>query len=224
LAAPGSLYPGLTKGATAITKTGRPKMRIANLPVSVVATRLLPSRWDLVVVPLLLVTFVLLGHSARQMTQPLTALDVAPLTLDSAALPGYALRTTLRMLAALVLSIIFTLTYGTLAAKSRRAGALLVPLLDILQSVPILGFLSFTVTFFLGLFPGNVLGAECAAIFAIFRRTAEVPLFRIEKRPKLRNRQGLYAVIATSGQILKRGHDLAQVLRVFETRKPQLVE
>ncbi len=48
-------------------------------------------------------------------------------------------------------------------------------------------------------------------------------LYRIEKRPKLRNKQGLYAVIATSGQILKRGHDLAQVLRVFE-RKPQLVE
>jgi hypothetical protein len=66
------------------------------------------------------------------------------------------------------------------------------------------------------------MGAE-AATFAVFRRTAEVPLYRIEKRPKLRNKQGLYAVIATSGQILKRGHDLAQVLRVFE-RKPQLVE
>ncbi len=124
------------------------------------------------VVPLLLVTFVLLAHGARQMAQPLTALDITPLTLDPAALPGYALRTTLRMLAALVLSIIFTFTYGTLAAKSRRAGALLVPLLDILQSVPILGFLSFTVTFFLGLFPGNVLGAECAAIFAIFTSQA----------------------------------------------------
>jgi len=147
-------------------------MRIANLPVSVVASRLLPTRWDLLVVPLLLVTFVILGHGARQMAQPLTALDVTPLTLDPAALPGYALRTTLRMLAALVLSMIFTLTYGTLAAKSRRAGALLVPLLDILQSVPILGFLSFTVTFFLGLFPGSVLGAECAAIFAIFTSQA----------------------------------------------------
>ena len=67
------------------------------------------------------------------------------------------------------------------------------------------------------------MGAE-AATFAIFRRAAEVPLYRVEKRPKLRNKQGLYAVIATSGQILKRGHDLAQVLRVFETRKPQLVE
>jgi len=67
------------------------------------------------------------------------------------------------------------------------------------------------------------MGAE-AATFAVFRRTAEVPLYRIEKRPKLRNRQGMYSVVAAGGQILKRGHDLALVLRVFETRKPQLVE
>ena len=67
------------------------------------------------------------------------------------------------------------------------------------------------------------MGAE-AATFAVFRRTAEVPLYRIEKRPKLRTRQGMYAVVAAGGQILKRGHDLAQVPRVFETRKPQLVE
>lgn len=71
-------------------------MRIANLPVSVVAARLLPTRWDLLVVPLLLVTFVLLAHGARQMAQPLTALDMTPLTLDPRALPGYALRTTQR--------------------------------------------------------------------------------------------------------------------------------
>jgi NitT/TauT family transport system permease protein len=147
-------------------------MRIAGVPVSVVGTRLLPTRWDLLVVPLLLVTFVLLAHAARQMAQPMSALEAVPVTLDPGALPGYALRTTLRMLAALLLSFLFTISYGTLAAKSRRAGALLVPLLDILQSVPILGFLSFTVTFFLGLFPGNVLGAECAAIFAIFTSQA----------------------------------------------------
>ena len=67
------------------------------------------------------------------------------------------------------------------------------------------------------------MGAE-AATFAIFRRTAEVPLYRIEKRPKLRNKQGMFAVIAAGGQVLKRGHELAQVLRVLETRKPQLVE
>jgi hypothetical protein len=63
-----------------------------------------------------------------------------------------------------------------------------------------------------------------AAIFAVFRRTSEAPLYRIEKRPKLRNRQGLYAVVAATGLILKRGHDLAGVLRVLEARRPQLVE
>ena len=76
------------------------------------------------------------------------------------------------MFAALAASFVFTFTYATLAAKSRRAEMVLIPVLDILQSVPILGFLSFTVTFFLGLFPGNVLGAECAAIFAIFTSQA----------------------------------------------------
>ncbi len=63
-------------------------------------------------------------------------------------LPGYALRTALRMLIALAVSLVFTLTYATWAAKSPRAGSLLVPLLDILQSVPILGFISVTVVFF----------------------------------------------------------------------------
>jgi hypothetical protein len=56
------------------------------------------------------------------------------------------------------------------------------------------------------------------AAFSIFRRTSEVALFTIEKRPKLRARQGQYAVIEASGRILKRGHDLAQVLRVFDKK------
>ncbi len=76
------------------------------------------------------------------------------------------------MLAALVLSLAFTLTYATWAAKSERAGRLLVPILDILQSVPILGFISVTVVFFMSLAPGRVLGAEFAAIFAIFTSQA----------------------------------------------------
>jgi NitT/TauT family transport system permease protein len=76
------------------------------------------------------------------------------------------------MLAAMVASLTFTLVYGTLAAKSRRAGQVLVPILDILQSVPVLGYISFTVTFFLALFPSRVLGAELAAIFAIFTSQA----------------------------------------------------
>lgn len=58
------------------------------------------------------------------------------------------------------------------------------------------------------------------AVFAIFRRTAEFPLYRIEKRPKLRNRQGIYAVVGSEGQVLRRGHDLAAVLRVLEKVRP----
>ena len=99
-------------------------------------------------------------------------LDVTPVSLDPANLPLYALRTTLRMLLAIVCSIIFTFIYAALAAKSRRAEMVLIPLLDILQSVPILGFLTFTVVFFMNLFPGSVLGAELACVFAIFTSQA----------------------------------------------------
>ncbi|MGB0438866.1 MAG: DUF2794 domain-containing protein [Paracoccaceae bacterium] len=56
------------------------------------------------------------------------------------------------------------------------------------------------------------------AIFSVFRRTAETPLYRIEKRPSLRNKQGMYAVIGMDGQVLKRGHDLKTVLRVLERK------
>lgn len=66
-------------------------------------------------------------------------------------------------------------------------------------------------------------GPEAAA-FAVFRRSAEVPLYRIEKRPRLRQRQGMYAVIAQDGQILRRGHDLETVLKLFERRLIRPVE
>lgn len=56
------------------------------------------------------------------------------------------------------------------------------------------------------------------AVFSVFRRTAEHPLYRIEKRPRLRNRQGMYAVVGMDGQVLRRGHDLVAVLRVLERR------
>ena len=63
-----------------------------------------------------------------------------------------------------------------------------------------------------------------AAVFSVFRRTAEHPLYRIEKRPKLRGRQGMYAVIGAEGQVLKRGHDLKSVLRVLERKLIRIVE
>ena len=87
-------------------------------------------------------------------------------------MPEYALRTVLRMVCALVASLVFSLAYAALAAKSRQAEKILIPILDILQSVPILGFLSITVTGFIALFPGRLLGVECAAIFAIFTSQA----------------------------------------------------
>ncbi|WP_235010335.1 ABC transporter permease subunit [Mycobacterium sp. 3519A] len=98
----------------------------------------------------------------------------APSTVstDPADLPYYAARSLLRMFAALALSVVFTFVYATAAARLRRAGKVLVPLLDILQSVPILGFLSITITGFIALFPGSALGLECASIFAIFTSQA----------------------------------------------------
>ena len=132
----------------------------------------LPNLFDLVAFALIFGAFVAIVHGSRGMTLPLQAPQATAISLDYSNLPYYALRTTLRMFAAMFASLIFTFIYATWAAKSRRAERFLVPLLDVLQSVPILGFLSFTVTFFLGLFPGSMLGAECAAIFAIFTSQA----------------------------------------------------
>ncbi|MHB8628099.1 MAG: ABC transporter permease [Aggregatilineales bacterium] len=98
---------------------------------------------------------------------PVTTIDLAP-----GNLPYYALRSALRMFAGLFLSIVFTLSYGYAAAKSRRAARVLVPLLDVLQSVPVLGFLSFIVPMLVALSPGSVIGLEFASIFAIFTAQA----------------------------------------------------
>src|ERR1700693_3704340 len=132
----------------------------------------LPNQYDLFAFALILAAFIAITHVSHGLTLPLTAPESTVVSLDYMLLPYYALRTTLRMFAAIAASLIFTFVYATLAAKSRRAALVLIPLLDVLQSVPILGFLSFTVTFFLGLFPGSILGAECAAIFAIFTSQA----------------------------------------------------
>jgi NitT/TauT family transport system permease protein len=132
----------------------------------------LPSWRDLAVLILVLSMVLLLGFGARQMVGPFVVAHQTEISLSPAALPGYALRTVMRMLAALIASLVFTFTYATLAAKSRRAEMVLIPLLDVLQSVPILGYLSFTVLFFVALFPGNVLGPELAAIFAVFTSQA----------------------------------------------------
>jgi len=138
------------------------------VPISVGGWTRLFSRWDIIAILLILGLLVFLGEASRNLFEPLAELQRQPPSLDPRNLPEYAARTTLRMLIAMVLSLIFTFTYATFAAKSRSAERLLVPLLDILQSVPILGFISVTVVFFMSLAPGRVLGAEFASIFAIF--------------------------------------------------------
>jgi NitT/TauT family transport system permease protein len=139
---------------------------------SLTARGLVPNRWDVIAFPLVFLLLLLAAKGARETLAPLAALKEPVVSLDPVNLPQYALRTTLRMLAAMVASLLFTVAYGTLAAKSRRAELVLVPLLDILQSVPVLGYISFTVVFFMSLFPGRVAGAEAAAIFAIFTSQA----------------------------------------------------
>ncbi len=131
-----------------------------------------PSWRDAAATLLVLAIVILLGSGAHQMVAPLVAAQQPEISLSPSALPVYALRTTMRMLAALVASLIFTFIYATPAAKSRRAETVLIPLLDVLQSVPVLGYLSFTVVFFVSLFPGTSLGPELAAIFAIFTAQA----------------------------------------------------
>ena len=130
------------------------------------------TRWDVLAFIVVIGLVVFLGETSRGLFAPLSQLQLSPISLDPWHLPEYAARTTFRMFAALALSLLFTLTYATWAAKSERAGKLLVPILDILQSVPILGFISITVVFFMSLAPGRVLGAEFAAIFAIFTSQA----------------------------------------------------
>ncbi len=134
------------------------------------SVRRLPNLFDIAAIICIGGLVFAFASGARHTVAPLTAMDT--IHLDPSYLPGYALRTTLRMFAALACSVLFTFTYATWAAKSRRAGKVLVPVLDILQSVPIIGFLTFTVVFFMGLFPGSVLGVELAAIFAIFTSQA----------------------------------------------------
>ena len=141
-------------------------------PVSIETQRLLPRSWDILAAIFVFGIIILAAEASREVLQPIAAVTAKGISLDPSNLPNYAFRTALRMLVAMAFSLIFTFSYATWAAKSPRAGLLLIPLLDILQSVPILGFISVTVVFFLSLAPGRILGAELAAVFAIFTSQA----------------------------------------------------
>src|SRR5258708_1321387 len=142
------------------------------LPVVAWPRRLRPNFWDLIALPLVIGLVALIAWASQQMSVPFAEGQEISISLDPWKLPEYGLRTVMRMLIALAVSLVFSLAYAALAAKSKRAEKLLIPVLDVLQSVPILGFLSITVTGFIALFPGSLLGYECAAIFAIFTSQA----------------------------------------------------
>ncbi len=118
---------------------------------------------------LLLYVIVRVGASAHV---PFRASQAATISTSPSRLPYYAARSLLRMFVALFFSCTFSLGYAYAAARSRRARRVLIPALDILQSVPVLGFLAVTVTFFLALFPGSELGLEAASVFAVFTSQA----------------------------------------------------
>jgi NitT/TauT family transport system permease protein len=147
-------------------------MKFQDFRSAAIGQALRPNVWDVAALILVIGAMVLVVYGGEQTTAPLSELERAPVSLDPSHLPLYALRTTMRMLLAIVCSTIFTFVYAAIAAKSRRAEMVMIPLLDILQSVPILGFLTFTVVFFMNLFPGRVIGAEFASVFAIFTSQA----------------------------------------------------
>jgi NitT/TauT family transport system permease protein len=127
---------------------------------------------DALVILTVFVLLWLLAILSGDMRVRFDELHPPPLSLDVAYIPYYTARTVLRMFIAFGAALLFTFSYGYIAAKSVAARKVMLPLLDILQSVPVLGFLSITVTGFLALFPGSLLGVECASIFAIFTAQA----------------------------------------------------
>ncbi len=131
----------------------------------------IPNYWDALGILLVLAVLFSLGWGADAMVAHYHVGQKLSVSLSPSALPYYALRSTLRMLLALVFSLVFTFIFGTWAAKSRYAERLIIPAVDILQSVPILGFLTIAV-FLIPLFSGSLLGPELVSIFVIF--TAQV--------------------------------------------------
>lgn len=134
--------------------------------------KVFPNFWDGIALALVLGIITLFAWGAGQMGVPYHIGQPLPISLDPHHLPQYALMTVLRMLVAMFFSLLFTFTIGTWAAKNKQAEKIIIPCIDILQSVPVIGFLTITISAFIALFPGSLLGPQCAAIFVVF--TAQV--------------------------------------------------
>jgi NitT/TauT family transport system permease protein len=128
--------------------------------------------WDLGIMVAILGLIVLIAGATKQFSLPFKLGQPVQISLSPWALPGYALQTVLRLLIALCCSVLFTFIFATWAAKSRQAEKFIIPSIDILQSVPVLAFLSLTIVGFIKLFPNSLMGPESAVIFAIFTAQA----------------------------------------------------
>lgn len=131
-----------------------------------------PNRWDWALLPIVLALFAAFAFAAMQMSRPFVVGEILNISLDPSYLPYYLLRTILRMFTALAFSLLFSFAFAAIAVKYAAAEKILIPLLDILQSVPILAFQAIAIAPFIALFSGDLLGVECAAIFAIFTSQA----------------------------------------------------
>jgi NitT/TauT family transport system permease protein len=131
-----------------------------------------PNRWDWALLPLVLALFLAFAYAASQMSRPFVVGEVLPISLDPTNLPYYLLRTMLRMFTALFFALLFSFVFAAIAVRYATAEKFMVPMLDVLQSVPILGFQAIAIAPFIALFSGDLLGVECAAIFAIFTSQA----------------------------------------------------
>jgi NitT/TauT family transport system permease protein len=142
-------------------------MRLRKSVFSTSYPNVYPNLWDIAALLVVLAIIIVLAIAAKQMSSPFDLGEPIAIQLSAWYLPDYALRTVMRMFIAMGVSILITFIFGTWAAKSRHAERIIIPMVDVLQSVPILGFLSISVPVFIGLFPKSMLGPECAAIFAI---------------------------------------------------------
>ncbi|HPU40714.1 MAG TPA: ABC transporter permease subunit, partial [Microthrixaceae bacterium] len=131
-----------------------------------------PGVGDVVVFVAVVVVLYVVIRVGRGATVSFAPTQVDTIDTSPSHLPYYVARSLIRMFIALGISTIFTLIYGYVAARNRRAEKVLIPVLDILQSVPVLGFLSITVSAFIALAPGSLLGLEMASVFAIFTSQA----------------------------------------------------
>ncbi|WP_116964634.1 ABC transporter permease [Fastidiosibacter lacustris] len=150
------------------------KKTFYNIP----ATRLLPSKWDLFSLFFVLSMIFIIAWVCSSLGGSVDYRNIDTLakyehvSMNLWNLPKYAANTTVRMFIALFCSFVFSFVIGAWAAKSKRAEGIIIPIIDILQSIPILGFLAITITGFLAIFPYSLWGAQLAVIFGLFTAQA----------------------------------------------------